>query len=242
METNRFEGLINANSKTKRPGNDNRAPALSFGRSSFADDVVARIYKPSRSAMTSGSARSRAWRLVIERRRPQFIEPLMGWTGDDDPVAQVHLAFPTKDAAITYAQRQGLTYVVDEKPAEGSGPAGAREHGKRSFSNITLRRLGLGALEDSYGRAMASSSGSGADGYASAMAIVTDPELTLDEKRSHLMNWAWNEYLADQATNEGMPENDRASRLHEIELALLALERQAESANANRVPSDQAAA
>lgn len=44
-----------------------------------------------------------------------------------------------------------------------------------------------------------------------------------------LMNWAWTEYLIDQATNEGMPENGRPSRLDEVEQALLALERQAEA-------------
>jgi hypothetical protein len=39
------------------------------------------------------------------------------------------------------------------------------------------------------------------------------------------MNWAWTEFLIDQATNEGMPENGRPSRLDEVEQALLALER-----------------
>ncbi|QOG08864.1 hypothetical protein IGS74_19070 [Aureimonas sp. OT7] len=56
------------------------------------------------------------------------------------------------------------------------------------------------------------------------MGVVRDPALTLDAKRSILMNWAWTEYLIDQATNEGMPENSRPSRLDEVEQALLALE------------------
>jgi hypothetical protein len=55
--------------------------------------------------------------------------------------------------------------------------------------------------------------------------VVCDPSLSLDAKRSILIDWAWTEYLIDQATNEGMPENGRPSRLHEVELALLALER-----------------
>ena len=57
------------------------------------------------------------------------------------------------------------------------------------------------------------------------MAVVRDPTLTLEAKRSILMNWAWTEYLIEQASNEGMPENGRTSRLHEVEQALLALER-----------------
>jgi hypothetical protein len=59
------------------------------------------------------------------------------------------------------------------------------------------------------------------------MDVVVDPTLSLEAKRSILMNWAWTEYLADQATNEGMPENQRPSRLDEVEQALLALERHA---------------
>lgn len=58
------------------------------------------------------------------------------------------------------------------------------------------------------------------------MGVVGDPTLTVEAKRSILMNWAWTEYLIDQATNEGMPENNRPSRLDEVEQALLALERE----------------
>ncbi len=39
------------------PSNDNRHKPLSMGRSVFPDDAVARIYRPSRSAMTSGVLR-----------------------------------------------------------------------------------------------------------------------------------------------------------------------------------------
>lgn len=53
---------------------------------------------------------------------------------------------------------------------------------------------------------------------------MRDQTLPLDAKRSILMNWASTEYLIAQATNEGMPENNRPSRLDEVEQALLALE------------------
>ena len=65
---------------------------------------------------------------------------------------------------------------------------------------------------------------SGPESWSTPMGVVGDPTLTLDAKRSILMNWAWTEYLIDQATNEGMPENSRPSRLDEVEKALLALE------------------
>jgi hypothetical protein len=62
--------------------------------------------------MTSGKARTRGWRLVFERRSAPYVEPLMGWTADDDPLAAVELSFPTLRAAVHYAERQGLPYVV----------------------------------------------------------------------------------------------------------------------------------
>jgi hypothetical protein len=78
----------------------------------FSEDAVAVIYRPARSAMTSGKANTRHWKLRFERRTPPFIEPLMGWTGGDDPLTQVELTFPTREAAVGYAERQGLTFIV----------------------------------------------------------------------------------------------------------------------------------
>jgi hypothetical protein len=79
----------------------------------FPRDAVARIYRPARSAMTSGTARTRRWLLRFDRRRPPFVEPLMGWTGGNDTLTQVELTFPSREAALAYARRQGLAYVVE---------------------------------------------------------------------------------------------------------------------------------
>jgi ETC complex I subunit conserved region len=74
------------------------------------------IYKPAKSAMTSGRGGTKRWLLEFEPQSPPFIEPLMGWTGSTDPMAQVRLAFPSRDAAVAYAERQGLVYEVRELP------------------------------------------------------------------------------------------------------------------------------
>ncbi len=87
-------------------------PQVSLTPSTFPPDAIAVIYRPARSAMTSGRANTRSWKLRFERRSPPFIEPLMGWTGGDDTLTQVELTFPTAEAAIAYARRQGLTFVV----------------------------------------------------------------------------------------------------------------------------------
>ncbi|MGX9576818.1 NADH dehydrogenase ubiquinone Fe-S protein 4 [Mesorhizobium sp. f-mel] len=66
--------------------------------------------------MTSG-ARPKGWRLVFERRTAPVIEPLMGYTGGGDTLTQVELDFPTLQAAIDYAERQGLAYIVQGNSA-----------------------------------------------------------------------------------------------------------------------------
>ena len=76
--------------------------------------LKARIYKPAKSAMQSGTARARDWLLEFERRTPRRIEPLMGYTASDDTLSQVRLNFETKEDAIAYAEREGLEYRVFE--------------------------------------------------------------------------------------------------------------------------------
>ena len=56
------------------------------------------------------------------------------------------------------------------------------------------------------------------------MDVALDPSLSLEAKRSILMNWAYTEYLMDQATGEGMPDNSLPSRLDAVEEALVWLE------------------
>lgn len=108
------------------PANDNqdkhgRGCSLYLGLDGMQVQPVARIFRPSRSVMTSGRATTKNWRLTFERRSAPYIEPLMGWTGDDDVMAQVALEFPTLEAAIDYCTRQGLAYVVQQPRAGGGG-------------------------------------------------------------------------------------------------------------------------
>jgi hypothetical protein len=95
------------------------AASLPITTSVFPDDAVALIYKPARSAMTSGKARTRQWKLRFEPRSPRVIEPLMGWTASGDTLAQVELTFPSAQAAASFARRQGLSYVVQGDDSDG---------------------------------------------------------------------------------------------------------------------------
>jgi hypothetical protein len=222
---------------TNAPVADARRSRPLFGRPLFPADAVARIFRPCRSVMTSGRARTKGWRLVFERRTAPFIEPLMGWTGGDDTLTQVELSFPTLEAAVAYAEQQGLDYVVqapadsDERTRTDPEPAE-----RQAFLDMISARLALAWLQTRYGlsgpvpsvdrekvfRDPAAVFGTPAD-------VVVDPEFSVQDKRTILRNWAWNEYLADLATAEGMPDSGRPSRLHEVGTALLELEKHASS-------------
>ena len=79
--------------------------------------MVARIYKPARTAMQSGKALTKDWVLEHEATSAREIDSLMGWTSSRDTQSQVRLKFETREDAVAYAERNGLPYFVDE-PAE----------------------------------------------------------------------------------------------------------------------------
>jgi hypothetical protein len=76
--------------------------------------MVARIYKPAKTAMSSGLGKTRKWYLDFEPENALTIEPLMGWTSSSDTKRQVRLSFDTKEEAIAYAERYGIEFVVSD--------------------------------------------------------------------------------------------------------------------------------
>lgn len=81
----------------------------------------ARIYKPARNAMQSGTAKSRDWVLEFAPASAREVDPLMGWTSSSDTQAQVRLRFSSKEAALEYAEDKGLeVQVTDPKPRKAN--------------------------------------------------------------------------------------------------------------------------
>jgi hypothetical protein len=76
--------------------------------------MLARIYKPAKTAMQSGGAKTKEWVLEYEPATPREIDPLMGWTSSNDMLSQVRLFFETKEEAIEYAQKNGIPFRVFE--------------------------------------------------------------------------------------------------------------------------------
>jgi ETC complex I subunit-like protein len=74
--------------------------------------TTARIYKPAKTAMQSGTATTKLWVLDFEPAEPKEVEPLMGWTSSGDMQQQVRLRFATKEEAIAYCEQHGIAYRV----------------------------------------------------------------------------------------------------------------------------------
>ena len=74
----------------------------------------ARIYKPAKTAMSSGTAKTRQWVLEFAPTSSREVDPLMGWTSSSDMNSQVRLQFETLDAAESYAKAHGIEAVVME--------------------------------------------------------------------------------------------------------------------------------
>lgn len=81
---------------------------------SYRAVMPARIYKPSKTAMQSGSANTKSWILDFEPEAPRRVEPLMGWTSSGDMRQQLRLHFGTSEEAIAYCERHGIAYQVFE--------------------------------------------------------------------------------------------------------------------------------
>ena len=77
---------------------------------------TARIYQRPKSTMQSGRGRTQTWALDFEPGESKRADPLTGWAGSGDTREQVHLTFPTQDAAIAYAEKQGWAFTVTQAP------------------------------------------------------------------------------------------------------------------------------
>lgn len=75
-----------------------------------------RIHSPARSAMQSGNAAHGEWLLEFAPDARQRLDPVTGWSGGLSTASQVQLRFASCEAAVAYAQGQGLAYSVETPP------------------------------------------------------------------------------------------------------------------------------
>jgi hypothetical protein len=81
---------------------------------SFA--MSARIYQIQKNALQSGKALTHKWVLEYVPAEAKTADPLTGWAGSGDTQQQLTLRFPSQDAAVAYAEKQGVAYTVIATP------------------------------------------------------------------------------------------------------------------------------
>ena len=93
-----------------------------------------RIFKPAKTAMQSGVAKTHQWVVESEPLRKE-VEPLMGWTASRDTMQQVQLTFDSLDEAKAYAEKMGWQYTVEKPHERGIRP-------KAYADNFAYNRVG----------------------------------------------------------------------------------------------------
>ena len=195
---------------------------------SFPPDARAVIYRPGKSAMTSGRANSCDWVLEFEPRSREFIEPLMGWTGGTDPLRQVRLGFPTRAAAVAYARREGLPFTVHEpqeqRPAQcsdGRMPVAPVHVALPSDPLFCFAWDRPHLVMPDFEAALLNPAGT----FASPREAAEHPLLTEAEKRAVLQCWLWDAKRIEATADEAPLEGGEPSRLAEVLEAFALLER-----------------
>ena len=79
--------------------------------------MLARIYRPAKSAMQSGLGNTQEWLLEFEPASARRPDPLMGWTSSTDMNGQVRLAFDTREEAVAYADKHGIAFQLFQPKA-----------------------------------------------------------------------------------------------------------------------------
>src|ERR1043166_4260306 len=74
----------------------------------------ARIYRPTKTAMQSGRAKTKKWVLEFEPASRRDPDPLMGWSSARDTLNEVQLHFDRLDEALAYAKKDGLDHTLIE--------------------------------------------------------------------------------------------------------------------------------
>jgi NADH dehydrogenase (ubiquinone) Fe-S protein 4 len=73
----------------------------------------AKIYKPAKNAMQSGTKKFDKWVIEFITDQPG-INPLMGWESSTDTSSELKLEFSSKELAVDYAKRNKINFEIIE--------------------------------------------------------------------------------------------------------------------------------
>ena len=74
----------------------------------------AKIFKPTKTAMQSGYAKSDKWVIEYIVDHPG-VNPLMGWESSTDTFSELNLEFSSKEKAIEYAKKNKIEFEIIEE-------------------------------------------------------------------------------------------------------------------------------
>lgn len=95
--------------------NDNDALG-SASSSALPPDALAIVEPLPIATNQGGRARRGQWRVRFAPRMPPFVDPLTGWTGGSDPLANLVLRFPDRESAERFCRRQGIRFETRQPP------------------------------------------------------------------------------------------------------------------------------
>jgi|TARA_B100001939_G_scaffold216650_1_gene186327 hypothetical protein len=73
----------------------------------------AKIYKPTKTAMQSGTKKFDKWVIEFITDQPG-INPLMGWESSTDTNSELKLEFSSKELAVDYAKKNKINFEIIE--------------------------------------------------------------------------------------------------------------------------------
>jgi hypothetical protein len=74
--------------------------------------MATRIYRKPANPMQQGRKNADTWLLEHDVPYACRADPLTGWQGSGDTRGQITIAFPSREAAVQFAEREGLPYYV----------------------------------------------------------------------------------------------------------------------------------
>ena len=86
----------------------------------------AKIYKPTKTAMQSGSKKFDKWIIEFITEKTGT-NPLMGWESSSDTYSELNLEFKSKELAIEFAKKNKIDYEIIEP--------NVRKFNKKSYSD-----------------------------------------------------------------------------------------------------------
>ncbi len=84
--------------------------------------MTIKIYKPSKTSMQSGNAKTKLWLAEYISEAEEIKDTLMGWNSSLDTKSQIKIFFETKEQAIKWAKNNNYQFFVEDPQTRNIKP------------------------------------------------------------------------------------------------------------------------